>query len=80
MNLKVYFATESPRLIEMARAFFAPFQNALYVSDKMVQPQQEAANMTNLDNEPDVDEQVCPSLSLLPTRSQHTFSHSTTRF
>ena len=57
---KVYFATESPRLIDMAKAFFAPFQNALYVSDKMVQPLAEAANMTNLDNEPYVDEQVGP--------------------
>lgn len=54
---KVYFATESPKLIDMAKQFFVSFPNALYLSNKMVQSQQDAQNMTNWDNEVNVDEQ-----------------------
>ena len=38
---KVYFASESLKLIDMAKAFFQTFQNALYVSDKMVGAEEE---------------------------------------
>ena len=54
---KVYFASESLKLIDMAKAFFQPFQNALYVSDKMVGAGGGGENMTNLDNEANVDDQ-----------------------
>ena len=53
---KIYFASESLKLIDMAKAFFQPYQNALYVSDKMVQ-QASGENSTNMDNDANVDDQ-----------------------
>lgn len=51
---KVYFATESPKLMDLAKSYFQQFPNALYVSDKMIQQQME--NATNIDNDVNVDE------------------------
>jgi hypothetical protein len=51
---KVYFATESTRLIDIAKKYFEAFPGALYISDKMIQKQE--GNATNIDNEVNVDE------------------------
>ena len=54
---KIYFATESPKLMELAKQYFQQFPNALYVSDKMVQMAMlESKNASNIDNEVNVDE------------------------
>lgn len=56
MIKRVYFATESLNLINLAQGYFQQFPGALYISDKMIQQPNPAGNMTNIDNEINVDE------------------------
>lgn len=54
---KVYFGTESAHLMDLARNYFQAFPGALYVSEKMVQSVPPGGNLTNIDNDLNVDDQ-----------------------